>query len=167
MDKPHNAKRGFIHQKGIIKELTTVYDAAGNVLQKFLRPVIVEFSFYDFIEIIIGATILAVPVGLTEETRRISSNIPLLNTILIATISLLFITIFTYYHYYQHSLKHHYIECIKRVVFTYVVSLCVVGIILTLIQQAPWSTDLLVAIKRIIIIALPASMSAAIADTLK
>jgi hypothetical protein len=47
------------------------------------------------------------------------------------------------------------------------VSLIVVGVLLTIIENCPWQTDYILAIKRIIIVAFPASMSATIADVLK
>ena len=59
------------------------------------------------------------------------------------------------------------VEYIKRVVATYFVSLIVVGVILTIIEKCPWKTDYVLAIKRIFIVAFPASMSATIADVLK
>jgi hypothetical protein len=45
--------------------------------------------------------------------------------------------------------------------------LLVVGLLLTIIQKCPWGTDNLLAVKRILIVAFPASMSAAVSDTLK
>jgi hypothetical protein len=43
----------------------------------------------------------------------------------------------------------------------------VVGILLTVIGKCPWTTDPAVAVKRIVIVAFPASMSAAVTDTVK
>jgi uncharacterized membrane protein len=55
----------------------------------------------------------------------------------------------------------------KRVLAIYLFSLFVVALLLTLIQKCPWGTDNLLALKRILIVAFPASMSAAVSDTLK
>ena len=49
----------------------------------------------------------------------------------------------------------------------YIVSTVVVGVMLTILQKCPWGTDPLLAIKRIVIVTFPASMSAAITDVLK
>jgi hypothetical protein len=38
---------------------------------------------------------------------------------------------------------------------------------MTIIQQCPWGVDNLLAIKRIILVAFPASMSAAVTDAIK
>ena len=43
----------------------------------------------------------------------------------------------------------------------------VVAVLLTIIDKCPWGIDNLVAIKRVIIVAFPASMSAAVSDMLK
>ena len=43
----------------------------------------------------------------------------------------------------------------------------VVGALLTVIQKAPWTTDTLLAVKRMLIVAFPASMSAAVSDAFK
>jgi uncharacterized membrane protein len=53
------------------------------------------------------------------------------------------------------------------VAITYVISLLVVAGFLTMIQKAPWEADLLLALKRTIIVAFPASMSATISDIIK
>ena len=55
----------------------------------------------------------------------------------------------------------------KRVFFTYLISLGIVSIIMTLIQQAPWGTNWILALKRIVIVAFPASMSGTLVDTIR
>ena len=82
-------------------------------------------------------------------------------------LSLIFISTFTYYNYYKERLGQHWIEFIKRSVSTYFLSFLVVALLLTLIDKAPWTTDYLVALKRIVVVALPSSMSAAVADMIK
>ena len=131
---------------------------------------IVEFHPKDLLQIMIGASILAIPVGFTEETWQLGENLPWLNIIGLLVLSLTFISAFIYYNYHYHRrrpLKKHFSEFVKRVFSTYVFSFLVVAILMTLIQRAPWATDLLIAIKRVIIVAFPASMSAAIADVIR
>lgn len=82
-------------------------------------------------------------------------------------LSLLFIASFVYYNYYRYSFSGHALDYIKRVFSTYVFSLLVVALILTIIQKCPWGIDNALAIKRIIIVAFPASMSATVSDILK
>jgi uncharacterized membrane protein len=115
----------------------------------------------------VGASILAIPVGFTEETWRLGETLPLANVIGFMILSVVFVAIFVYYNYYRSNLRQHHGEFIKRVVSTYVFSFLVVALILTLIQRTPWNTDIILAFKRTIIVAFPASMSAAVADMIR
>jgi uncharacterized membrane protein len=58
-------------------------------------------------------------------------------------------------------------EFVKRTLSIYLVSFAVVAILLTLIQRAPWTTDWVLAFKRIVLISFPSSMSAAVSDMIK
>ena len=55
----------------------------------------------------------------------------------------------------------------KRVIATYGISLLAVGLFLTVITKCPWGVDNILAIKRIILVAFPASMAATLSDTIK
>jgi uncharacterized membrane protein len=127
----------------------------------------VELKPRDIMQIIVGASILAIPVGFTEETWNLGARLPLNNVLALAMISLIFISLFVFFNFYRFQLRGYVFEYIKRVGAIYVISLLVVGILLTLIEKCPWGTDNIVALKRMIIVAFPSSMSAAISDTLK
>ena len=152
---------------GYLHKVIPIKDAAGNVLNYALKPFMVEFRPRDLLQIIVGATILAIPLAFTEETWVLGEKLPISNVLLLALISILFISFFVYFNYYRFNFTGHKIEYIKRVTSTYLCSLIVVGLILTIIQKCPWSTDIAVAMKRIIIVAFPASMSATISDIIK
>jgi len=130
-----------------------------------------KFNLRDFLQIVIGASILAVPVGFTEEAWRLGESLPLLNVIGLLILSVIFMAAFVYYHYHSsyriHGVNGRWDQFGKRVFWTYAGSFIIVAIILTLIDKTPWITDLTLAIKRVIIVTFPASMSAVIADTLK
>jgi uncharacterized membrane protein len=120
------------------------------------------------LQVFIGAAILAIPVGFTEETWRLGETLPLMNIMGFIIASLIFITVFTYYHYYHKiQVNGYYDELVKRVLATYIVSFIVVSLLLGLIQRTPWQTDWLLAFKRIVIVTFPSTMSAAVADVLK
>ncbi|MEX2017615.1 MAG: DUF2391 family protein [Candidatus Pacearchaeota archaeon] len=131
----------------------------------------IDFDVHDLFQVIIGATILAVPLGFTQETWDLGANLPLLNIIILMTITLFFISIFTYFHYHRHHIKedpqHHISRMIKRVFITYVFSFIIVAALLTTIQIAPWTTDSLLAFKRVAIVTLPSALGATISDTIK
>ena len=168
MSNKPQTERKLVRIAGKLKEIVTVKDVAGRVLQKIVHPVMVEFYPRDLIQVIVGATILAIPVAFTEETWNLGEKLPIGNVLLLALLSLLFISIFVYYNYYRaQNIREYLDEFIKRAALTYVASFVVVGVILTIILQAPWAADWMLALKRTIIVAFPASMSAAVADILK
>lgn len=134
----------------------------GKEIYRIISP---SVKLRDILQIIVGATILAVPVGFTEETWNLGGMLPLTNILVIMGISILFAGSFIYHHY-KHKVHGHFLEFTKRVFATYIFSFLVVALMLTLIQRAPWQTDILLAFKRTVIVSLPASMSAAVADTI-
>ena len=58
------------------------------------------------------------------------------------------------------------VEYLTRVITVYILSLFVVGLLLAIIQVAPWAADFKLALKRTIIVGFPASMSAAVSDAI-
>ena len=142
-----------------------------GVVNKIMQPLAIpipQFRLKDLLQILIGAAILAIPVGFTEETWRLGETLPLINIIGFIIASLIFITLFTYYHYHHKiQINGYYNELVKRVFATYIVSFIVVSLLLGLIQKTPWQTDWLLAFKRIVIVTFPSTMSAAVADVLK
>lgn len=133
-----------------------------------LPKLVPKVAFRDLMQIIVGASLLAIPVGLTEEVWILAYNLPWLNVLFLGLLSLFFISLFIYYTYYRihGGLQKHKVEFFKRVVITYCFSFLVVALLLILIQQAPFFTDMWLAFKRTIIVSYPASMSAAVADTI-
>ena len=61
----------------------------------------------------------------------------------------------------------HIFNYLKRVLATYLLALAAAAVFLTLFDKAPWDTALLVTVRRMIIVAFPASMSATISDVIK
>lgn len=163
VDKKPRIKRinGYLHR------FTPVFDNAGKFLNYVVSPVMVEFKPRDLLQVIIGASVIAVPVAFTEETWKLGETLPLLNVVSLSFISLFFIGIFAYFNFYRFMLKNHVFEFCKRVFFTYFFSLFVVGVLLTIIQKCPWEADYIVALKRVMIVGFPASMGATISDTIK
>ena len=160
-------EREVIRVGGKLKEIVTVEDDKGKILHKIISPLMVEFYPRDLMQVIIGSAILAIPVAFTEETWNLGSTLPLFNVLSIMAISLIFISTFVYYNFYRNNIKGHKDEFVKRVLSIYFVSFAVVALLLTIIQRAPWSTNWLLAVKRIILVAFPASMSASISDMIK
>lgn len=152
---------------GYLHRVIPIVDETGKVVQHVLKPFMVEFRPRDLMQVIVGASILAVPVAFTEETWKLGEELTWGNVLALSFISILFISLFVYFNFYRFHLKDHALEFIKRVCSIYLFSLLVVALLLTIIQRCPWTTDATIAFKRILIVAFPASMSAAISDTLK
>lgn len=152
---------------GYLHTIIPILDSSGRVIQRIAKPLMVELRVRDVIQIIVGATLLALPMAFTEETWQLGERLPLINVLAIGFLSILFIAIFVYVNFYRFYLKGYLFEYIKRVLVIYLLALIIVGLLMTLIQQCPWGVDNLLAIKRIIIVAFPASMSAVATDAIK
>jgi uncharacterized membrane protein len=159
--------REVVRVGGKLRELLVIKDEKGTVLHKVLSPLMVEFRLRDVVQVMVGASILSIPIAYTEETWRLAATLPLENVLGFLALSLFFIATFVYYNYYRDRLGKHWVEFLKRSLSTYIISFAVVAVVLTLIQQTPWATDWLLAVKRVILVAFPASMSAVVADVIK
>ncbi len=163
----HDPKVTIKRVGGYLHRVVPVMDGAGKVLDYALSPLMVEFRPRDLMQVIVGASLLAVPVALTEETWKLGESLPVTNVLVLSGLSVVFIAFFVYFNFYRFALRGHVAEYVKRVVAIYGFSLLVVGVLLTIIQKCPWGADNLLALKRMWIVAFPASMSAAVSDTLK
>jgi uncharacterized membrane protein len=152
---------------GYLHRVVPIADGTGKIISHALKPFMVEFRPRDLMQVVIGASILAVPVAFTEETWRLGETLPLRNVLILSALSLLFTGLFVYFNFYRFSFVGHRFQYTKRVLAIYFFSLVVVGALLAIIQRAPWMTDPLLAAKRTLIVAFPAAMSAAVSDALK
>lgn len=152
---------------GYLHRIVPIADKSGKIISYALKPIMVEFKPRDVVQVIIGSALLAIPVSLTEEAWNLGASLPNLNIGILSFISLLFISVFIYFNFYRRNLKGYKIEFVKRVVSTYLISILVTAIILTIIEKCPWGTDSLLALKRVIIVAYPASLSGTLSDMIK
>ncbi|MBW2977622.1 DUF2391 family protein [Candidatus Woesearchaeota archaeon] len=169
LHKDTHVKRHVVRIHGKLHEVTSIHDNDGNTLHRIVNPLKVEFLTKDFLQVLIGASVLAIPVGFTEETWQLGENLPLINCIGFVLLSLLFISIFAYFHYYKEHdhFQAHRKQFMKRVFTTYLVAFVIVAGLMALIQRTPWFTDPILAFKRIVLVTFPCSMSATVADNFK
>lgn len=160
--EPHTIQR----IGAILHRIHPITDSAGIVIHHIAQPLKVELRKRDLAQIIVGASILSIPVGFTEEVWRLGAELPVANVAALGLISLVFIAAFVYSSLYRDLFAQFRFEYAKRVVAIYLISLAVVALLLTVIRVAPWTTAPLVAVKRVIIVAFPASMSAALGDSI-
>jgi uncharacterized membrane protein len=126
-----------------------------------------KFGVKHILQAIVGATLLAIPIGFTEETWRLGETLPLWNIVVLLIISLFFIAIFVYRNFSRNVPNFYWIDMVKRIVVIYILSFMIVAIILSVIQRAPWGVDWMLAFKRTVIVTFPSALSAAIAGNLK
>ncbi len=166
MDDLNNVDRTVKRIDGQLYETFVIKSEAGDELQRLNIPLKVEFRIHDVLEILVGASILAVPVAFTEEVWDMGDQLPWLNVVVLSVVSLIFIGSFVYYTSYRRHLGMFRGEYLKRVLSIFFITLLVVGFLLTIVNKCPWSTDFAVALKRVMIGAFPASLSATVTDNL-
>jgi len=123
-----------------------------------------RFNLEDASQIIIGAFALAIPISFSEEAWRLSYTLPLFNIILLLFLSIAFLSFYAYQSIFQGDIKNKKYAFIFRVFIAYFIAFCVVMLILFAIDKLPLLDDTFVAIKRVIVISMPASMGAIIVD---
>ncbi len=147
-------------------EIIIIKDDQGNELQRINIPLKVEIRIHDVLEIIVGASILSIPVAFTEEVWNMGDELPWLNVLALSGVSLLFLSSFIYFTSYRNHLLMFSRAYFTRVVSTFLLSVLIVGILLTIVNKCPWFTDFDLALKRTLIGAFPASMSATVTDNI-
>lgn len=152
---------------GNLYKITEVKDEAGNVLNHLFRPLMVEFKPRDILQVIVGSSLLAIPMAFTAETWELGLELPLVNVLILSAISIFFVALFVYFNFYRYYMQRNKIQYAVRVLATYLIAFTIVALLLTILNKCPWGVDNILALKRIIIVAFPASMSATVSDVLK
>lgn len=152
---------------GYLYKVTPIKDETGNVLNHLLRPLMVEFKVRDILQVIVGSSLLAIPMAFTAETWDLGVELPLRNVILLSALSIFFVALFVYFNFYRFYMQRNRMQYVVRVLATYLISFTIVALLLTILQKCPWGIDNILALKRIIIVAFPASMSATVSDVIK
>ena len=132
-----------------------------NILSKFNSA-----NFEDIIQVVVGASALAVPIAFSEESWNLSNTLPMTNVIFLVVLSLVFINLFTFQSIYQGNIKFRLLVFLSRTILVYLITLFVVSIVLVAMDKLPLLSEPIVALKRIIIISFPASMGGVVVDSL-
>ncbi|GIT97628.1 DUF2391 family protein [Sulfurovum sp. TSL1] len=119
----------------------------------------------DIIQIAIGAFALAVPISFTEEAWKMSITLPFYNLLLVFVLSLTFLGIYAYYSVFQKQVSKRYDIFILRIFIAYFISALVVALVLLSLNKLPIIDEPIIALKRLILIAMPASMGAIVVDS--
>jgi uncharacterized membrane protein len=124
-----------------------------------------SFNIEDASQLVIGAFALAVPISFSEESWRLGETLPTENLFLIFVISFLFLSFFTYSSIFQGNIKNRGLDFVIRIIIAYLLTILVVSIVLFAIEKLPLISDTAIAIKRIIVIAMPASIGGIVVDS--
>jgi uncharacterized membrane protein len=120
----------------------------------------------DIIQIAIGAFALAVPISFSEEAWKMSVTLPFYNLLLVFLLSVTFLGIYAYYSLFQKQVSKRYDIFILRIFIAYFISAMVVAFVLLALNKLPVIDEPIIALKRLILITMPASMGAIVVDSI-
>ena len=88
-------------RNGYLHRVIPIFDNSGKIVQRVVKPLMVEFRVRDALQTVVGASILAIPAAYTEEAWNLGRDLPVANISAIALISILFIATFVYFNFYK------------------------------------------------------------------
>lgn len=121
-------------------------------------------NFEDIGQVIVGSTALSVPVAFSEESWHFGQTLPAFNMALVVILSLVFLVLFAYQSIFQGNIRHRIPAFVFRIILDYLITLAVVAVVLLALNRFPLLTDPVIALKRTLVIAFPASMGAIVVD---
>ncbi|ACY53360.1 MULTISPECIES: DUF2391 family protein [Vibrio] len=124
-----------------------------------------HFNLEDASQVLVGAFALAVPISFSEEAWRLGESLPMANLLMLLSLSVIFLSFFAYQSVFQSHIKNRVSIFIFRVVIAYLIAAVVVALVLFCLDKLPLMNEPLVAIKRVIVITMPASMGAIVVDS--
>lgn len=124
-----------------------------------------SFNLEDASQVAIGAFALAVPVSFSEEAWKMGETLPLVNLLAVFLLSIFFLGLFAFGSVFQGNIKYRIPVFLWRIAIAYFVAALVVVLVLFALDKFPLFTETWIAIKRLIVITMPASMGAIIVDS--
>jgi uncharacterized membrane protein len=124
-----------------------------------------DINLEDIGQISIGAFVLAVPISFSEEAWNIGGTLPFPNLVMVFLLSIGFLALFAYQSVFQGRVIHRLIVFIIRIMIAYSIAAVVVALVLVSLDKFPLLTEPVEAIKRLIVITMPASMGAIVVDS--
>ena len=124
-----------------------------------------SFNLEDASQVAIGAFALAVPISFSEEAWRLGETLPFANLLMLFILSITFLGFFAYESVFQGNIKYRIPVFLWRIAIAYAITAIIVALVLISLNKFPLLTDTLVALRRLIVITMPASMGAIIVDS--
>ena len=125
-----------------------------------------RFQWRDVAEIAVGAFIMAFPVAATEEIWNLGAELSLGRVLIFAGTSVLILALLINRIYGHNRFPLTHKTFVLRVVSTYGVTLLISALLLLGLDRLELFQDPLIALKRTILVALPASFAATAVDSL-
>lgn len=104
------------------------------------------------------------PVSFSEEAWRLGETLPALNLLMLSVITFFFLALYSYQGIFQGNIKSRTFQYIARIILAYLLTTAVVCVVLISIDKFPLLAEPIIALKRLIVISMPASMGAIIVD---
>lgn len=125
----------------------------------------ISFNLEDASQVMIGAFALAVPISFSEEAWKLGETLPLTNLLLLFLLSVFFLGFFAYESVFQGNIRYRIPVFLFRIGIAYLIAGIVVALVLMALNKFPLLSDPTIALKRLIVISMPASMGAIIVDS--
>lgn len=125
-----------------------------------------RFDLEDASQVIAGSFSLAVPVAFTEEAWQLGESLPAANVALVVALSVAVFAFFALQHVFSGDVRWHVWRFVGRLVVGYGLALGVVALVLLSLDQLPLVDAPIVALRRVLIVGMPAAMGAIIVDGL-
>ena len=151
---------------GRLHSIHEIRDRAGELISQIATPLRVELKLEDIAQLIAGAIMLGVPVALTEEVWVLGETLPASRIWMIAVGSILVNAFFVKMLFYRDNLAKYPIQFISRVLASYTAALLVALVLLAMFDMGPLQ-DPMLALRRAVIIAFPASFAAISVDYIR
>jgi uncharacterized membrane protein len=151
---------------GRLHSIHEIRDKAGELISHIATPLRVELKREDIAQLIAGAIMLGVPVALTEEVWVLGEMLPASRIWMIAVGSILINAFYVKMLFYRDNLAEYPFQFINRVLASYAAALLVALVLLTMFDMGPLQ-DPMLALRRAVIIAFPASFAAISVDYIR
>jgi uncharacterized membrane protein len=124
-----------------------------------------SFNLEDASQVAIGAFALAVPISFSEEAWRLGESLPLSNLLMVFILSIVFLGVFAFQSVFQGDIRYRVPVFLWRIAIAYMITALIVALVLYSLNKFPLLADTTIALKRLIVISMPASMGAIIVDS--
>jgi uncharacterized membrane protein len=125
-----------------------------------------QFHWRDAAEIAVGACVMAFPVAVTEEVWNLGAELALGRVLWFALASVIFLALFIYVLHDHTGFSPMRRAFLLRVASTYGLTLLISALLLLGVDRLDLLENPLIALKRVILVAFPASFAATVVDSL-